>query len=151
MKTCVFGRRALRQGWLLLVLVGLAGCGGGPKLYPVRGKVVYPDGSPMKGGAVMFEPVDNTMNVMSKGMINKENGTFVLGTYKEGDGAMEGRYRVLVRGGQNHPRSAVEDPELIGQIHPRFLSFETSGLEFTVEPKKNEFVLTVEKAPTPRK
>jgi hypothetical protein len=124
-------------------------------MYPVRGKVVYPDGSPMKGGAVMFEPIDNPHNVMARGFIDNENGTFTLTTKKEGDGAMEGRYRVLVRGKMNR-RGQGANPETSrpaeeSQVHPRFQDFTTSGLEFTVEPKKNDFVLMVEKAPKPRK
>jgi hypothetical protein len=139
----------LWKTWLLLVLVGLTGCSSGPKTYPVHGKVVYPDGSPMKGGAIMFEPVDNKLNIMSRGGI-KEDGTFVLSTFGKADGAVPGRYRVLIRGRRNNPRSSAEDPDLIDQIHPRFQDFKTSGLEFTVEPKDNEFRITIERAPRSR-
>ena len=41
------------------------------------------------------------------------------------------------------------DPVTIGQIHPRFMNFATSGLAFTVEPKDNDFIIKVEKAPKP--
>jgi hypothetical protein len=119
-------------------------------MYPVHGKVCYPDGSPMKGGSVMFEPVDNSLKVMARGLINNEDGTFRLTTEKDGDGAMEGRYRVMVRGRMQKPKSTVDDPDLDGQLHPRFLDFKTSGLEFTVEPKSNDFTITVEKAPKSR-
>ena len=141
--------RSVRNIWLLLILAGSAGCSNGPKLYPVHGKVVYPDGSPMLGGAVMFEPVDNPLKVMSQGTIDNETGTFTLTTYKEEDGALVGRYRVIIRGRRSNPKSEVVDPVTIGQIHPRFQDFATSGLEFTVEPKDNEFIIKVEKAPKP--
>jgi len=141
---------SLRNTWLLLIVAGSAGCSNGPKLYPVHGKVVYPDGSPMLGGAVMFEPVDNPLKVMSQGTIDNDTGAFTLTTYKEGDGALVGRYRVILRGRRSNPKSAIVDPVTIGQIHPRFQDFATSGLEFTVEPKDNEFVIKVEKAPKPR-
>ena len=140
-------RRMPRNLWLVLILAGAAGCNSGPKLYPVRGKVVYGDGSPMKGGAVMFELVDNPLHVMSQGTIDNDTGEFTLTTYKPGDGALTGRYRVIIRGRRSNPKSEVVDPVTIGQIHPRFQDFATSGLEFTVEPKDNELTLTVEKAP----
>jgi len=139
--------RWVRNAGPLLILVGVAGCGGGPKLYPVRGKVVYSDGSPVLGGAVMFEPVDNPLRVMAQGTIDNDTGTFTLTTYTDGDGAVTGRHRVLLRGRRSNPKSATVDPVTVGQIHPRFTSFETSGLEYTVESKRNEFVITVERAP----
>jgi hypothetical protein len=108
----------------------------------------------MKGGAVMFEPVENPFNVMARGFINNEDGTFTLTTEKQGDGAMTGRYRAAVRGRlmRRGYGSIPEAPNPAGgpQIHPRFESFKTSGLEFTVEPRTNTFVITVEKPPSPR-
>jgi hypothetical protein len=140
----------LAKWCLLLFLAATLGCSTGPKLYPVHGKVVYADGSPMLGGAIMFEAVDNPLKIMSQGTIDNENGTFTLTTYKDGDGAMAGAYRVIIRGRRSNPKSEVVDPVTIGQVHPRFMSFDTSGLEYTVEPKKNEFVITIEKAPKTR-
>jgi hypothetical protein len=138
----------LRRVWPFLVLAGVLGCGSGPKLYPVQGKVVYPDGSPMKGGAVIFEPVDSSVKVSARGYIDNEDGSFTLTTVKEGDGAPAGAFRVMVRG-KTIPHGRGADPEAIKtwepQVHPRFQDIKTSGLEFTVEPKKNEFVITVEK------
>jgi hypothetical protein len=140
--------RLLQCPWLFLALAGVAGCGSGLKLYPVHGKVVYPDGSPMKGGAVIFEPVDSSVKVSARGYIDNEDGTFALTTVKAGDGAPAGPYRVMVRG-KVIPHGRGADPEAIKtwepQVHPRFQDLATSGLEFTVEPKKNEFVITVEK------
>src|SRR4051812_1906437 len=72
---------------LVLALAGGTGCDRGPALYPVHGKVVYGDGSPVKGGAIMFELIDNPANVMSQGTIDNTTGGFALMTYKEGDGA----------------------------------------------------------------
>jgi hypothetical protein len=122
-------------------------------MYPVRGKVVYPDGSPMKGGAVIFEPTDSSVKVAARGYINDEDGTFTLTTEKQGDGAPVGHYRVMVRG-KVVPHGRGADPEAINkwepQVHPRFQDFATSGLEFTVEPKDNEFIIKVEKPPKPR-
>jgi hypothetical protein len=140
-------RPASRVAWLFLAFA-LAGCGG-PKLYPVTGKVVYADGSPMKGGAVMFEST-GPKRFMAQGVIDVADGTFFLTTKEEGDGAEEGVYRVAIRGRRNNPHGREDDPELENQLHPRFQSFDTSKLEFTVAPKPNEFVIKVERAPKPK-
>jgi hypothetical protein len=101
----------------------------------------------MKGGAVVFETHDSKDRVMAQGAIDVEDGTFTLGIKDEGEGAPEGVYRVVIRGRRNNPHSKVDDPELENQIHPRFQSFSTSKLEFTVEPKPNEFTIKIERAP----
>ena len=146
--------RWLQITWSFVILAGVVGCGSGPKLYPVHGKVVYPDGSPMKGGAVIFEPIDSSVKVTARGYIGNEDGTFTLTTQTEGDGAPVGQYRVMIRGkviphGRGASQEAINAWE--PQVHPRFQDLTTSGLEFTVEPKRNEFVITVERAPTRRR
>jgi hypothetical protein len=157
MKVGNWTARRLGMGCLFLLMGTLVGCGA-RKTYPVRGKVQYPDGSPMKGGAVMFEPVGAEKAekgaeapIMARGYIN-EDGAFTLSTFGEEDGAPPGHYRVLVRAQvKRHGRGVDEnapDPQWDPyQIHQRFQDFKTSGLEFTVEPKTNEFLIKVEKAP----
>src|SRR5438128_3929283 len=66
-----------------------------PRLEPAHGPANLL-GSPMLGGAVMFEPADNALHVMSQGTINNDIGAFTLTTYREGDGALAGRYRVII-------------------------------------------------------
>lgn len=123
----------------LLAVVVAAGCGRSG-LYPVKGKVVFPDGTPLAAGTVEFGPFDQSALLAPRGEI-RADGTFRASTYEEGDGAPEGKYRVLVT-----PPEQL-DP---GQPRPlpfdrRFSSFETSGLEYTVKPGKNEFfTITVE-------
>jgi hypothetical protein len=138
--------KAFGYACLFLILINLAGCGG-PKLYPVTGKVVYKDGSPMKGGAVMFEANGPKGRVMAQGAVDVADGTFALGMKEDGEGAEAGVYRVAIRGRRNNPHGKQDDPDLEDQLHPRFQSFETSKLEFTVEPKSNDFTLTIERAP----
>src|SRR5262245_9136078 len=74
------------------VIVILAGCGG-PRFHPVRGIVVFPDGKPLSGGWVTFEPLDSGVKTSAVGDIQPD-GTFQLTTARNGDGAMAGRYRV---------------------------------------------------------
>jgi hypothetical protein len=142
----VHTRQFPKKIWLYLILVATVGCGG-PRQYPVNGKVVYADGSPMKGGAVMFETEGPNGRVMAQGSIDRDDGTFTLGVKEEGDGAPIGLYRVAIRGRRNNPHAKVDDPELENQVHSRYTSFNTSKLEFTVEPKQNDFVIKIERGP----
>src|SRR5258708_12617594 len=61
------GRWNQRFRWTALVLAtGLMGCGDSDapkatKVYEVKGSVILPDGKPLTGGAVEFEPVKDSM------------------------------------------------------------------------------------------
>jgi hypothetical protein len=131
-----------RAGFGIGVLVGAmaAGCGG-EGLYPVGGKVSFKDGTPVPGGLVVFEPTNPAMKEGARGDIQPD-GTFRLGTRKEGDGAREGHYRATVavpyrfEGGGFKP-----------VIHPRFEQLDSSKLEFTVtrDQDKNQFAIVVDK------
>ena len=89
--------------WALLaatVLAGLGGCRKGvdlPRTYPVKGKVVYKDGTPLAGGMVDFRPTGQAAGSVS-GQIGSD-GTFTLTTRTDqgaAPGAPEGQYRVTV-------------------------------------------------------
>jgi hypothetical protein len=83
----------------VLVLIPCWGCGSNEKPYvastfPVKGKVTY-KGQPLTGGSITFESEENGRE--SHGNIQPD-GTFVLTTFKEGDGAPAGVHRVAVSG-----------------------------------------------------
>ena len=94
-------------GWLAVVtvfLLGVAACSrakmGLPKTYPVTGKAVYRDGSPVPEGSLEFYPISGT-SYRPRGFIR--DGTFTLKTVAENtslDGAPEGEYRVTIILGQ---------------------------------------------------
>jgi hypothetical protein len=134
-------RRSITIALSALALLWVVGCGG-KKLYPVEGKVVFPDGTPLTGGWVEFEPLDAKGTVSAKGRIQTD-GTFRLGTHGEDDGAIEGRYRILVV--PPLPPRLEERKAFKPVIAPRYQSFEKSGLEFTVTPGKNVCPIKVEK------
>ena len=126
-----------------LLLLMVVGCG--PRQYPVRGKVTYPDGKPLTEGMVVFESQDQEKPVTARGGIHPD-GSYELGTHKPGDGALAGRYRVLVA-----PKSdpnAVDRPSCPPPFDPRFASFDTSGLEYQVVAGTNDFPILVTSAPT---
>jgi hypothetical protein len=71
---------------------GPAGSGQTPSLLPAKGKVTY-KGQPMTKGFVKFIPEGYGRE--ARGEL-KSDGTFVLGTSKEGDGVVAGAHRVSV-------------------------------------------------------
>src|SRR5262245_14330401 len=135
-------RRACRPVLLVaLALTLLGGCGS--RRYPVVGKVVFKDGTPLPGGLVVLSPLDSDNHTGAQGYIQPD-GTFELGTESPGDGVFPGRYQVLVKPpaqgkGEDDPQSSLP------MIDPRFTRFETSGLEIEVKPSRNDFPITVER------
>jgi hypothetical protein len=79
----------LAVGFLALCL---AGCGDG--LQPVTGKVVYEDGTPVRGGSVTFNSKDKGVNASSD---IADDGTFSL-SFNGSSGAAPGQYKVVVVG-----------------------------------------------------
>jgi hypothetical protein len=80
-----------------LVLVGLTltGCGGGGNMASVTGKVTY-NGKEVAGGGIFFSPRGQGEGNPGKGAVGKikNDGTYVLGTYSESDGALIGKHIV---------------------------------------------------------
>ena len=82
---------------VLCLLVAAAGCGGsgatgGVPVYEVSGTVTMA-GAPLGDAVVSFAPLDGQPTATGR---TKEDGTFFLTTYSYGDGAAEGKFKVLV-------------------------------------------------------
>ena len=110
--------------------------------YPVRGKVTFPDGTPLEGGRVEFELVSSKHRVSARGVI-RPDGSFELGTFQPGDGALAGEHRAIVM-----PPLPIGDRDGVDSlpviIDPHFQRFDSSGLKFTVTPDgDNEFHIPV--------
>jgi hypothetical protein len=139
-----------RCPWAALTALALAaavGCGG-KKMCPVEGRVIYKDGAPCTWGLVIFEPLgepDLELKVSARGHIQKD-GSFRMSTYSEYDGVPEGRYRVLIT-----PLIGV--PGASGTpIHVKYRRPETSPLEYTVVPGKNQVIFEMDRpSPSQRK
>ena len=124
----------------------LVGCGlGGTASYPVSGKVVFTDGSPLTtGGRVIFESADEGGTTHHAMGIIAADGSFEI-KMPNADGVLPGKYRCKLRGTADTSRSSVENRmPAIARIHPRFEQYSTSGLEFEVKPEKNFFEIQVE-------
>ncbi len=132
------GRRRLTLLATLAFLAGVPGCGGGR--YPVHGRVVYEDGSPVTEGMVIGEKAEGDRRVKAQGSL-KSDGTFSWGTLSPGDGAEPGKYRVVV------VARAVGEKEASQGVRPavdrKFSNPQTSGIDFEVKPGRNELNIKV--------
>ena len=121
----------------VLLVTLLSGCDTGLKTYQAGGKVLMEDETPLAGGRVVFRSVEH--GIAAKAVIS-EDGSFVLGTHKKGDGAVAGLHQVGVTPPMDNP-----DAGFTVKILPKYRRGSTSGLEFTVsEEEDNHFEITVE-------
>jgi hypothetical protein len=89
----------LKSLTVMIALLGTcSGCGtsvgAGAPLIPVKGKVTY-KGKPLSQGTVTFESQDSGKRARGK---LQADGTFVMSTYKDGDGVAAGAYTVIITG-----------------------------------------------------
>jgi hypothetical protein len=129
-------------------LLAALGCGGGDgvKTYPVNGRVVYKgkgDVAKLEGGQVHFESLSEP-RVIASGEIGSD-GAFAVWCHLEGkdrEGVPAGEYKVCVR-----PPKGDDAPRRGGPLHPRYQTFEKSGLKITVSPETNTPTVEVETGP----
>jgi hypothetical protein len=131
----------LYRGGLAGFVVGLGvlclgGCGSGR--HPVRGQLVYADdGQPVKelaGFEVIF--TSEQLHTSARGTI-QEDGSFELGTDKDGDGVAPGEYVVTV----TQPFREPERPFVGDRVVDRaYEDPARSDLKAEVKPEKNDFV-----------
>lgn len=131
----------------LLFLAASVGCGSGQSTHIVKGKVVFSDGTPVQFGDVETLSVDQRIN--ARGKIEKD-GTFTLTTYKENDGAVAGEHKVVIIQMTGSPLMAAAKMGPIQHTHghdtgAKYRSYDTSGLNFKVEPGiVNEVTFTLD-------
>ena len=114
---------------------------------PVTGRVLC-EGKPVPHVRVVFEPLGSGIVGPAGFATVKEDGTFALTSYKEGDGAVIGKHRVRV-GPPHHD-------DFPNYKCDCYLNFEVDLLEeVEVKKGKNEFELVLKKKtgrePPPRK
>lgn len=148
----------VRLGGLLALAATVAcnsGCGGGTKAYPVHGKVTY-KGQAITTGTLNFVAEDKNPNAF--GEIHKD-GTYTLTTFAPNDGAVPGKYHVMIYsaqpgggggGGGNaqpggNPKPGEDPkPDAPPRIPSKYTSSATSTLTATVEAKDNTIDLILE-------
>jgi len=131
------GRRALLA--LPLALIVLGGCA--RRTYPVKGQVVFEDGTPaaeLNGYLIMFQSPEQKSSATGE---IQPDGTFTMGTFRDGDGAMLGKQRVAIMpapppGGRPRPPSVLP---------AKYATFDTSPLEVEITPSRSELTIQVER------
>jgi hypothetical protein len=127
---------------MAICLAALAGCGT-PRTVAVEGKIVWSDGQAageLAGYTVTFESME--ANVGATGVV-REDGTFTVDTDRPGDGAILGKHRVALT--PPDPLHDVDRPRPKAILPARYGDLAKSGLEATIERKRNEVVLTVDR------
>lgn len=120
--------------FVLLLSVLIAGCSGKEKeTAPVQGTIKV-DGQPLTAGTVTFFPKTGRS---ARGTIQSD-GSYVLGTYSDDDGAQPGLHTVTIaaeRGttepnfDEDNVRAAMKE----SPFHPRYSNPSASGLTFEVK------------------
>ena len=127
-------RCLLLTGALLAML--LTGCGGGPRLGKVSGRVTF-NGKPVPTGTIMFYPDAGPAAVGAIG----PDGTYTLTTIKPGDGAVVGSHRVTIHattvgpGSLVDPKSFEEEIELAQRKDPKAKVLVPGKVEWIVPEK----------------
>lgn len=150
--TWICARRAWFSGQVLLwsaLTLAEGGCGRGPEMAPVSGKVTY-NGQPLKFGSVTFQPQKGQP---ARGEILSD-GTFTLSTFKAGDGAAVGTHKVRVAcyDSQRAPAQAGGGEQSLGKllIPVKYTVFDQSGLTANVKPTENApFLFELKGPPAP--
>jgi hypothetical protein len=126
--------RILSFLWIGLALICLGACGGcgsseGARatLLPVKGKVTY-KGKPLTQGIVKFEPEGYGRRATGK---LQADGTFVLGTFKEDDGAVAGSHQVFIT---DVDKNLAKD-----RAFQKYMFRSPKGLAAEVAPESIEF------------
>ena len=122
------------MGFVLGML--LTGCGGGPRLGKVSGRVTF-NGKRVPTGTIMFHPDAGPAAVGAIG----PDGTYTLTTIKPGDGAVVGSHRVTIHattvgpGSLVDPKSFEEEIELAQRKDPKAKVLVPGKVEWIVPEK----------------
>ncbi|EAQ81401.1 hypothetical protein DSM3645_23456 [Blastopirellula marina DSM 3645] len=126
---------------LLIGLVGGCSSGGSLETATVTGKVSY-QGKPLPYGSISFRPEAGSPAYAKL----REDGTYSLSTFGNGDGAVIGKHQVLIIATETDAGiapandSGIEMPVTKSVIPRKYTSFSTSQLTAEViSGKNNEF------------
>lgn len=131
----LFPRRiAAYRIWLLILILALGGCGGeydAPATIPVSGVVTY-KGERLTKGTVTLQPAADSSNSLKRNALGEigPDGRFELSTFTKGDGALPGKYSVVVTSYLNDPTAEeyADGATRESAIPEKFSNSLTSGL-----------------------
>ena len=115
-----------------------SGCGN--KAY-VQGKVHYPDGSPVSAGRVRFTAGDKSYSCKIA-----SDGSYRIGSYRDGDGIPPGTYKISITGAYvfMDPPPGEPYPVSVQLVAKKYTDPGTSGIVCDTTASKN-FDIAVEK------
>ena len=131
-------------GWGVIVIFLQAGCGGtlpsNRSVYPVRGKVVFRNGQPVRLAIIHLDPKDSTIGNEAEGIIGPD-GTFEIRTYSNSgpDGAVPGEYVVSLEpySGARFPPDAKKKATP-SAIPAKYRDPAKSGIEVVIRAEDND-------------
>lgn len=141
--------RSPRVALALAIAWAVAGCSGDNNpvkkvsTHDVKGQVLRPDGKPLGGGMIYFEPKPESAQAQpAQGPIGPD-GTFTLNTGSSGPGAAAGEYKVYIKPDTaSLPRATGKRGATVGQVKLPFPAEysdpDTSGLVATVKAEPNQ-------------
>jgi hypothetical protein len=104
---------------LAVVALVCSGCGG-PQMSPVKGRVLF-DGKPVKEAQITFSPLgaegQKETGKPATGFTDDE-GNFVLSTFKNYDGALQGSHNVLVVLDDTNPAKCKRTKNVTLEVKP---------------------------------
>ncbi len=140
-------KKKLTQRFAVLGLwsvVMLSGCGSRPtdaptaELHPFTG-IVLVDNAPAHGAVGTLHPVeDNGLGVVTPSGLADDLGLFAVTTYKPGDGAPAGTYRVTVSWAEVLNPGASEPDYGKSKLPLRYSQPDSSGLEIAIVAGTND-------------
>lgn len=135
----------------LCSLTWLAGCGSGDPATAKTSGTVKANGKDVHGGSVIFEPMAEGKSQPGKTTIVpvEEDGTFVVTTYKENDGAIIGKHRIRF----NPPEVEPPKPAAGGHVATRpspYLGLVPKVQEIEIHPGDNVVDVELVRAGAPK-
>jgi hypothetical protein len=119
--------------------LSLSSCGNDrKKVYPVHGSVLDKSRHPAAEAFVVFHPLNGTDSDPNKPRAYvKEDGSFQLTTYTDGDGAPAGEYVITIEW-KARPKSSFDNRFAKDRLGGRYNKVGESKLRATIEKGKNE-------------
>jgi hypothetical protein len=108
------------------------------RVYPAHGQALFA-GKPIPSASVQFDPVWTKDPSFPRPRATvRDDGSFVVGTYGQDDGAPPGEYRVAVQWLVKAEKTEAEGGALPRNVlPPKYGKFETSGLTVTIDEREN--------------
>ena len=123
---------------LALFCLAVCGCQKSSTTVPVKGQVLLADGSPAQGGTVEFRTTDEEGNTVNASGQIEPDGSFQLSTFAPHDGVLPGKHQAILL---NPSAGEGESPAAVAIFPRKYESYDTSGLEFAVDPGSSEVVI----------